>query len=323
VAFEDDLKRIADSTVAELTAAARQAITAARAEGLAEGRAGATADHTSDLAASERLLETVRAIDASRSLSEILDTLVSGAAREVARAGLLLVRGDRLRGWRFVGFPELTDGSSVDLALRDGGVIADAIRTRAAASGETGTHASPPPFASLPPGHESLAVPITMADEVVAVLYADQGDDESATDGSLQPPAWPERIEILTRHAARCLEALTAIKAAHALTERPADAATDDLRAVNQRPSDSDDGDASAQRYAKLLVSEIKLYHEADVLAGRRERDLATRLGGEIARARVLYEQRVPPTVRRRADYFFDELVRTLANGDATLLQLT
>ena len=323
MAFEDDLKRFADTALAELTAAARQAVDAARKDGLAEGRTGATAGHASDLADSERLLDAVRAIDAGRSLSEILDTLVSGAAREVARAGLLLTRGDRLRGWRFVGFPALTDGSSVDLALRDGGVIADAIRTRTAASGETGTHASPPPFAPLPPGRESLAVPIVMADEVVAVLYADQGDDENAAgDGSLQPPAWPERIEILTRHAARCLEALTAIKAARALTERPADA-SDGPRAVDQRTADGDDADASARRYAKLLVSEIKLYHEADVVAGRRERDLATRLGGEIARARVLYEQRVPPMVRRRADYFFDELVRTLANGDATLLQLT
>jgi hypothetical protein len=45
-----------------------------------------------------------------------------------------------------------------------------------------------------------------------------------------------------------------------------------------------------------------------------------TRLGGEIARARVLYEQRVAPDIRRQNDYFHDELVRTLANGDAELL---
>jgi hypothetical protein len=322
MAFEDDLKRIADAAVADLTAAARRAVDAARQDGLAEGRAAQTADHSSDLAASVRLLEAVRAIDASRSLSEILDTLVSGAAREVARAGLLLARGERLRGWRFVGFPAL-DASTVDIAVRDGGVVNEAIRTRAVASGETGTHAGPPPFASLPPGRESLAVPIVMADDVVAVLYADQGDDEKpAADGSLHPPAWPERIEILTRHAARCLEALTAIKAAHALTERP-DGASGEPRDVNHSAAGDDDADASARRYAKLLVSEIKLYHEAEVVAGRRERDLATRLGGEIARARVLYEQRVPAAVRRRGDYFFDELVRTLANGDATLLQLT
>ena len=63
--------------------------------------------------------------------------------------------------------------------------------------------------------------------------------------------------------------------------------------------------------------------HEPAVVEGRRDRDLATRLGGEIARARVLYEERVPLEVRQRGDYFHDELVRTLANGDPTLLQTT
>ena len=56
-----------------------------------------------------------------------------------------------------------------------------------------------------------------------------------------------------------------------------------------------------ARRYARLLVSEIRLYHETAVIDGRRDRDLATRLGGEIARARVMYEQRVPPQRPRRA----------------------
>src|SRR4029079_5317459 len=66
---------------------------------------------------------------------------------------------------------------------------------------------------------------------------------------------------------------------------------------------------------------EIKLYHEDSIAAGRRDRDLGSRLGGEIARARVLYEQRVPPHVRARAPYFDDELVRTLADGDQSLLE--
>ena len=84
-----------------------------------------------------------------------------------------------------------------------------------------------------------------------------------------------------------------------------------------------DEAEESARRYAKLLVSEIKLYHEPAVLAGRRDRDLISRLGGEIARARSLYEARVPQAVRMRGDYFRDELVKTLANGDSSLLHLT
>jgi len=35
-----------------------------------------------------------------------------------------------------------------------------------------------------------------------------------------------------------------------------------------------------------------------------------------------MYEQRVPPHVRDRADYFREELVRTLCNGDASLLEV-
>ena len=69
-------------------------------------------------------------------------------------------------------------------------------------------------------------------------------------------------------------------------------------------------------------MSEIRLYHEDAVAAGRRERDLATRLGGEIARARVMYEERVAAAVRQHGDYFYEELVRTLANGDPALLEL-
>ena len=149
-----------------------------------------------------------------------------------------------------------------------------------------------------------VAVPIVMAGEVVAVVAASGSDVTSANAAA---------IDVLTRYAARCLEAMTAFKTARAVSGGAAGGHSDA----------ADEEDASARRYARLLVSEIKLYHEPAVIEGRRDRDLAARLGGEIARARALYEERVPPHVRRRADHFRDELVRTLANGDASLLQLS
>ena len=79
------------------------------------------------------------------------------------------------------------------------------------------------------------------------------------------------------------------------------------------------DEDSSAKRYARLLVSEIKLYNEAAVRAGREHRDLMTRLRPEIDRARRLYEERVPASVGRYS-LFEEELVQTLAEGDAALL---
>jgi hypothetical protein len=76
----------------------------------------------------------------------------------------------------------------------------------------------------------------------------------------------------------------------------------------------------SARRYARLLVSEIKLYNEAAVRAGRERRDLLARLGPEIDRARRLYEERVPTTIFNREHLFEEELLQTLAEGDPSLL---
>ncbi|PWT93239.1 MAG: hypothetical protein C5B54_02170 [Acidobacteria bacterium] len=75
-----------------------------------------------------------------------------------------------------------------------------------------------------------------------------------------------------------------------------------------------------AKRFARLLVSEIKLYNEAQVSAGREKRDLYERLKDDIERSRKMYQDRVPGNVQSASNYFYEELVRTLANGDPTLL---
>jgi hypothetical protein len=71
-----------------------------------------------------------------------------------------------------------------------------------------------------------------------------------------------------------------------------------------------------ARRFARLLVSEIKLYNEQKVAEGRRGGDLYDRLKEDIDRSRQMYEKRVTPNVAARFDYFYDELVSTLAEGD-------
>lgn len=75
-----------------------------------------------------------------------------------------------------------------------------------------------------------------------------------------------------------------------------------------------------ARRFAKLLVSEIKLYNEQKVAEGRRNNDLYDRLKDDIDRSRQMYEKRVTPSVAARFDYFYDELVNTLAEGDPAKL---
>jgi hypothetical protein len=75
-----------------------------------------------------------------------------------------------------------------------------------------------------------------------------------------------------------------------------------------------------ARRFARLLVSEIKLYNEQKVTEGRRNNDLYDRLKEDIDRSRQMYEKRVTPLVAAKFDYFYDELVNTLAEGDSARL---
>jgi hypothetical protein len=71
-----------------------------------------------------------------------------------------------------------------------------------------------------------------------------------------------------------------------------------------------------AKRFARLVVSEIKLYNEAKVNEGRRNKDIYERLKEDIERGRQMYADRVAAHVRDTTNYFYDELVRILAGGD-------
>jgi hypothetical protein len=71
-----------------------------------------------------------------------------------------------------------------------------------------------------------------------------------------------------------------------------------------------------ARRFARLLVSEIKLYNEQKVKEGRDANDLYDRLKEAIDRSREMYDKRVQPPVAAKFDYFHYELVNTLAEGD-------
>lgn len=75
-----------------------------------------------------------------------------------------------------------------------------------------------------------------------------------------------------------------------------------------------------ARRFARLLVSEIKLYNEKKVMEGRSEGDIYDRLRDDIERSREMYAKRVAPPVAARHDYFHQELVNTLAEGDSAKL---
>jgi hypothetical protein len=81
----------------------------------------------------------------------------------------------------------------------------------------------------------------------------------------------------------------------------------------------AEDEEEDAGRFARLLVTEIQLYHDHEVVQGRLERDLYRRLREPIERSRRMYEERVAGQELGR-DYFEEQLVEVLAGGDPEAL---
>jgi hypothetical protein len=75
-----------------------------------------------------------------------------------------------------------------------------------------------------------------------------------------------------------------------------------------------------AQRFARLLVDEIKLYNQAKVTEGRKNKDLYDRLKEDIDKSRATYKKRYGHTAAASVDYFQTELVRSLAEDDISIM---
>lgn len=195
---------------------------AGRQLGTSEGRQAAFADAAArELTASERLAGSIRQLDTVRTVPEMLDLLLTCVMKEAARAAVLIVRGNELQGWKFIGFGARTaNPTEFRQAVLGAGVIEEAIRSGSTASTHGTVRIPAPAFAELPLGRRAIGVPIVIQGRVVAVLYADQGRQAQA-EHPAEGLAWPAAIEIMTRHASRCLEASGALRTAAARAPTP------------------------------------------------------------------------------------------------------
>jgi hypothetical protein len=293
----------------------RHAAERASAAGALEEARQAAASMSRD---GSELLISMRAIDDAATLTDALSAAVRGAALESPRAALFIVDGAVLQEWPVEGVPPV-DSGPIRADGREAGFLAEVV-----SSGETvtfdGTNGQTAPmFAGLSQGRRAIAVPFVLDRQPVAVLYADEGSDGQPLD------SWLETVQILGRHATSVVSSLTAVRTAQAMgfiARTPFDsdgAAPSGFE--ESAPGTNEDDVQGAKRYARLLVSEIKLYNEGAVRAGRERRDLHMRLRDEIDRARRLYEERIGSSVPDRDAYFDQELVQTLADGDASLFQ--
>ena len=106
--------------------------------------------------------------------------------------------------------------------------------------------------------------------------------------------------------------------AAHAAAG--ATAAAPALEAPPAMSAEDAETNRKAQRFARLLVDEIKLYNQAKVIEGRKHRDLYDRLKEDIEKSRATYHKRFGASLAAAGDYFQKELISNLGEDDVSVM---
>ena len=196
------LRVFGDDASAGRVGAERAAIEVARA--LARG--GNQARH--DLIS--RVIGAVRRLDEATTLRGILDALAEGAASETVRIAVFLVDGETLRSYRHYGYE--SGGAPADIPLDASPLLASVVMFRqpanvASAAPRAAAHV--PAFMQVAAGHAGLAIPLVVATQVVAVVYAEGPERVRSEPGE---PVWAEQVEVLVRHTSARLENVTSLR---------------------------------------------------------------------------------------------------------------
>jgi len=298
-------------------------------------------------AASAVLEAAMAALQDVTSQADILNVLLDFAARFSGRVALFVVRGESATVWQARGFPD--DNGLRNFSLN----LADAVVTRV-------VHERVPVAAGLDfdpnflakvghaAGGNAILLPLVLREKVSALVYADCGLEG----GKLDVAA----LKLLMRSAGMWLEVLSLRKALGGApmpepvsqSERPAVVATSvapdraaaiaasaaaesapgAMRAAtavatpeaDKLSADEREVHLRAQRFARLLVDEIKLYNQDKVAEGRAGRDLYDRLKDDIEKSRASYNKRYGSSPAASGDYFTKELIRILADNDVSRL---
>jgi len=96
--------------------------------------------------------------------------------------------------------------------------------------------------------------------------------------------------------------------------------ATIETPLVSSISPEDQDVHRKAQRFARLLIDEIKLYNQAKVAEGRKNKDLYDRLKETIEKSRATYQKRYGKSVAASGNYLQNEIIRSLAEDDPSIM---
>jgi hypothetical protein len=300
---------------------------------------------------SDKLLAAVAAVQAGTGQRDILNSLLDQTAGFCARSVLFVVKQEVATVWQAIGFDD--DDAVRDFSLdSDTRLLQHVLGKREPATGDTTQmDARFLNTFGAPVNGECHLLPLFLKDKVAAVLYADAGTANASCERAA--------LDLLARFTSVWLEAQGGRKGAHEDAPAPeqptAEAHTSPAAGTSANapewspavavaaapakeptvapamapqvaaeaagmPAADVDTHKRAQRFARLLIDEIKLYNKGKVEEGIKQKDLYDRLRDDIDKSRASYAKRYGSTVAVSGDYFVQELVRGLAQGDASTL---
>jgi len=313
------------------------------------GSAGASGSSAAEL------LQAVSAVHAGSTQKEILRALLDSTAPYSGRAALFVIKSGTATGWQGRGFDnndEIKDFSLDVNSPAPSQVLQSRVATSAGAAQMDAVFISKFGAAAE---DKALLLPLRLKDKVAALVYADGGTrgggkmDAAAVEllvaatsawlevaslrkqaqkEGVSEPAASEKFEAppvqtvssfsdpFAAHAPKHVVATPVVEPA-SMTAAAAAPATDAFAHLSPEEAEVH---RKAQRFARLLMDEIKLYNQAKVAEGRKHKDLYDRLREDIDKSRSTYHKRYDNSAAASVDYFTTELVRSLAEDDITLL---
>ena len=263
---------------------------------------GAQASETAD-----RLNRAVRLIRQAGGLEELAATLLDAAGAFAESVALFRLDGDVARGEGSRGTPPEIDVCVAEVSLAEAPALAAAVESRDPVVAVTTPAEVSARLVDLwghPADGRAFIFPLAARERVVALLYAWGAVECAALELAAQVAA--DRWSVFSPPAAAGLVAIA---------PAPENASAWDRMSAEEKRIH-----LGAQRFARVRVAEMRLYHAAEVRAGRSRRAVYDALREPIDAARETFRASYFAPCPSMVDYLHLEMVRTLANDEPELL---
>jgi len=279
-AAADAERKIAEADKKIADAEHRHAEAIAKAKADAEAAAAAASKGGSAL---DLVLHSVQTLQAGNAIEDILASLANGLTHDFSRVAVFKFAASRFSCIYEVGF-----GPKIDMSKATIPVTTDSPLTRALSTSKAELYAARAlaesgctMLAGTP--QTVLTMPITVYDETVAVVYA---DDSERKDKQHNVEGAAAFAEVIRRFAIPLIE----------------------RRSIAPKLREE------LREYAALLLEELEYVHTSDVNAGKKDGDVRAHMKENLNGARDMYQQRVasePPA----AAALFDEKLRSMVEA--------